>query len=112
MDSGIDAVLSQRVADKNAPLGFLCSSAVTHKAQLQHGEGRTAGGEAGTGRMETLEEETEHPFVVWMTTRAWHISNQQNDQTHSKPGGLCLVAQFNYTDSWSTNADALSPQRE
>lgn len=59
--------------------------------------------------MEALAEEAEHPFVVWMTTR--------NDQTHSKPGGLFLVAQFNYTnfylpDSWSTNADALSPQRE
>lgn len=70
---------------------------------------RTAGGEAGAGRMEALAEEAEHPFVVWMTTR--------NDQTHSKPGGLFLVAQFNYTnfylpDSWSTNADALSPQRE
>lgn len=30
---------------------------------------RTAGGEAGAGRMEALEEEAEHPFVVWMTTR-------------------------------------------
>lgn len=70
---------------------------------------RTAGGEAGAGRMEALAEEAENPFVVWMTTR--------NDQTHCKLGGLFLVAQFNYTnfylpDSWSTNADALSPQRE
>lgn len=105
----LDAVLSQRAADKMHPLAFFAHQLSPTKHNYNMGRWELLVVKLALEEWRHLQRKLKIPLLF-----GWP---QEMICTHCKPGGLFLVAQFNYTnfylpDSWSTNADALSPQRE